>query len=420
MNDMILLSVAKKKERLIFIRSGKTELLYKGPVGGIMLQLMQTDSALPAQISNQICSLLAQVNVYKGVPNEAQELLSRIIDGYNKLILNIPSELLSDFFSFFPLAPFVNYSAQRHIHLDFTNEQLKEIQAVFSNGGIITDPQLFDRLDAIKAASSESIMCNMWISLLSGKIPLSEFTENESKRLIEFARQHLFYLFIMSYELYRLTSDLPDYIHSNAKVKNDHWLSASLQQVMQTVDSQKKYPRYECYTLSGLIALEFKAMHECGNHIVHCSLCNDFFVAKSKNTRYCSKANPAYGGKLCSYIGPQLDYKSKIDSDPVLKHYEAAKKTYKRWVKISCKDVDDNFDPELDDKTATLIKQDIQTNHKAWKKKTKIDLKNYLEHKLSSAEAYALLSAPDIWLRSIPYDEWREFRKDNLDKYSRK
>ncbi len=288
------------------------------------------------------------------------------------------------------------------------------------------------RMDEVRHYGNAPLAWDWWIGILSGTLKLSDFDASFPDRLVqskikEYAQRHFAELRNFVFEMMKLRREVPKVLKEifgesqGKEFPKEHWLNVGLSQISLYSpfgDSGKTSEVYQCYTLTGLIALELVFLQRSKNRVGTCKLCGNYFSAASSQRHFCNCPNPDYDGNPCEKVGPYLQYRERTKNTPVFKEYDKQKKAYHRWMRVSLmklerlqKHLCDSGDEAEADRVASTIRE-ISDNYIKWTVHAQEVLDNYECGNIKEADALEKMKIPAVWERSETYEDLRLYWKE--------
>ncbi|MEG1593531.1 MAG: DUF6076 domain-containing protein, partial [Oscillibacter sp.] len=171
--------------------------------------------------------------------------------------------------------------------------------------------------------------------------------------------------------------------------------AAEINRIVRGTGFSKLIP---CDTLSQMISLEFSALMASRHLPKKCRLCGHYFSPNSSRAQYCTRKNAAYGGTTCNEVGPTIDYRSAVNSDPVLAVYEKNYKTYHKWVEAAKRKLstDEESFSGTSEKNALPISRELNSTFNQWCAMARNAREDYLHNRQTAEQAIQKITLPKI------------------------
>lgn len=325
MDYQITLQRAKQREYLV---CGETN--YTLPIGEIILQIQKFPQQHLVHIADRISSIL-----------EADDCsLEQLANIYHEIVDSLSTiTWVQDLLCYLPGYSAIQTANVQFERTAFSQDENEKFRIRLSTPA--TDPserlssdKLFSlRNDENHQIGGPGLNWQYWRQFLLGKFNSGNcyllsgmeagMTSAGKKQFAELRRMLLEILKLqVALETCLVEIEAPD--DQIDKILKYAGLSVGLQDIHTTeiTGVSIRSSTYHCYSLSGLVALEYSFMRSSQSRIKTCKLCGRPFASCSSRHRFCSQQNPDFDGMPCDKVGPTISHRKGTDNDDILKAYE--------------------------------------------------------------------------------------------------
>jgi len=393
------------------------------PLGALILALVNTPTKRFESLKQNIQQLIDELQ------SKNKQTLLKVRDYLYKNFV-FDDVILSIVLYYLPISMVYSEYARRTQEAGFTQEEYDKIYSQPADKASVTTP-IAEQTWYIEATErqqpfekAEDAMYR-WTQIVSLNITCADKITSDDL-LFDAAIAHLNSLLQTLTACVRLSTELASYLEhleNNKNLQRFQLISNGLSYVSQVpteskavgfalsfdISKTRTYPKlsfnsfpnpiypntlYFCHSIYGIIGQEILEIKKRSLHFKRCSLCNKFFLPRSKTAKYCHRPNPNYKDKPCIKVGCQLNRRKTRQACPATAKFDRLKGSYQRWCKRSIAELKEHFKEQSEkmsknalqdyEKFIKEIENEINDNRFKW------------EHAAEAiAESYSTLSSSD-------------------------